>query len=113
MIIQILISLFVLFAISRVWLRYNDGSISLVGTFVWSILWIGLGVVVWEPNITTTLASMIGVGRGVDALVYLSIVVLFYGLFRVYVKMEFLEHEITSLVRNKALREAQRNTHES
>jgi len=110
MIIQLLITLFVLFAISRVWLRYNDGSLSLVSSFFWSIIWMGLGVVVWVPNITTSFADLIGVGRGADALVYISVVILFYGLFRVYVKLEFIEHEITSLVRNNALKEGKNQT---
>lgn len=105
MVVQLLITAFVLFAISRVWLRFNDGSISLVSSFFWSLIWVGLGIVVWEPSITTSIADLIGVGRGADALVYISIVILFYGLFRVYVKLEFIEHEITSLVRNNALKE--------
>lgn len=58
----------------------------------------------WWPKISDIIAHKIGVGRGVDALVYVSIVGLFYGMFRLYVKMEFLEHELTSLVRSLALK---------
>lgn len=112
MILQILITLFVLFAISRVWLRYRDGSIGIFGTMIWSILWVAIGAIVWWPVVTTEFARLIGVKRGVDAVVYFSIIVLFYGLFRVYVKMEFLEHELTSLVRNLALREGDKASSE-
>ena len=41
---------------------------------------------------------------GVNALVDFSIVGLLYGMFRLYVKLEFMEHEITGLVRTMALR---------
>ncbi len=109
MIIQLLVSLFVLFALSRVWLRYRDGSISMFGTLAWSALWIVVTIFVWVPNISERIARAIGIGRGVDVLVYSSIIVLFYGLFRLYVKLEFVEHEMTSLVRAMALRDAKKD----
>ncbi|MBI2984442.1 MAG: DUF2304 family protein [Candidatus Kerfeldbacteria bacterium] len=108
MMLQILITLFVFFAISRVWLRYRDGSIGVLGTAMWTLLWLLIAGVAWWPAVTTQLAHLVGVKRGVDAVVYLSIVVLLYGLFRLYVKLEFIEHELTSLVRNLALREGDR-----
>ncbi len=105
MLIKLLVTLFVLFAVSRVFLRFRDGSMGLVGMIGWSLLWIGIEVFVWLPKVSDAFAHLIGVGRGVDALVYVSIVGLFYGMFRLYVKMESIEHEITNLVRNIALRE--------
>lgn len=104
MFIKIIVSAFVLFALSRVWLRHRDAAIGLVGTGLWSLLWIGIGVFVWWPKVSDYLAHRIGIGRGVDALVYLSIVGLFFGMFRLYVKMEFMEHELTGLVRAMALK---------
>lgn len=74
------------------------------GMGLWSALWIAIGIFVWWPNVSDIIAHKIGVGRGVDALVYISIVGLFYGMFRLYVKMEFMEHEVTSLVRAMALK---------
>ncbi len=105
MMLKIIATLFVLFAISRVWLRYRDGQIGVIGTVLWSFIWLAIGGVVWWPAVTTVLAKSVGVGRGVDALVYLSIVSLFYAIFRLYVKLEFIEHELTSLVRNLALKD--------
>ncbi len=104
MFIKILVSAFVLFAISRVWLRYRDGAIGMFGVTLWSLLWLAIGGFVWWPKVTDFFAQKIGIGRGVDALVYISIVGLFYGMFRLYVKMEFLEHEITDLTRKLAIR---------
>lgn len=105
MIVQLVVTLFVLFAFSRVWLRYRDGSLGLFAATLWSAIWIGLGVVVWIPQVTDILAKKIGIGRGADALVYISIVGLVYGVFRLYIKMEFIEHELTSLVRALAIQD--------
>lgn len=103
MFIKVFVTAFVLFAMSRVWLRYRDGAIGMFGTWLWSLLWAGIGVFVWWPKVSDYFAKTIGIGRGVDALVYISIVGLFYGMFRLYVKLEFIEHELTSLVRTMAI----------
>lgn len=105
MAIQLIVSLFALFAITRVWLRYRDGSIGLLGMSVWGLLWLAITGFVWWPGLSDIVAHSVGVGRGVDAIVYISIVALFYGLFRLYVRLEFVEHELTSLVRSLALRD--------
>lgn len=118
MIIKIVISLFVLFAASRVYLRYRDGSIKFIVFVLWIVLWGGVAFFVWWPKFSDIIATRVGVGRGVDVLVYISIVALFYAVFRLYIKLEFIEHEITSLVRNIALkdqnsRDRDKNNHES
>lgn len=111
MILKFIVTLFVLFAVSRVILRYRDGSMGIGGAVLWTLVWLGVEVLIWIPKTTDVFAQKIGIGRGADALLFFSIVALFYGLFRVYVKMENIEHEITSLVRAIALREAvQRQT---
>lgn len=105
MLIKILVSLFILFAVSRAWLRYRDRSLGAFGVILWTILWFGVAAFTWWPQLSDQIAKFIGVGRGYDALVFLSILALFYGFFRLYIKVEYIEHEITSLVRALALRE--------
>ena len=105
MVIQIVIILFTLFVISRAFLRYKEKNISLIEFILWALLWIGIIIAALLPQTTTFLAKILGVGRGVDAVLYLAIIVLFYGLFRLYIKQEHIEHEITKIVRHIALKE--------
>ena len=112
MTIKIIITLFALFAISRAYLRYRDGSIKFFGFIVWTIIWAAVTFFAWWPKFSDLIANSIGVGRGVDALVYLSIVALFYGMFRIYVKIQFIEHEITSLVRNLAMNKKKKESND-
>lgn len=105
MLIKLFVTLFVLFAVSRAYLRYREAALGFGGLMFWSLIWIAVEAVVWWPGFTDTIAKKIGVSRGVDALVYLSITLLFYGIFRLYIKTEFLEREITSLVRSMAIKE--------
>jgi len=66
----------------------------------------GVAVVVIDPNLTQRVARVLGVGRGVDAVFYLTIVLLFYLVFRVHKRMRGLERQITELVRKLAIMSA-------
>lgn len=104
MAIKIIIVVFTVFALSRVFLRFREKRVTLVEFLIWSVLWVGITVAAILPQTTTFIADILGVGRGVDAVIYLALLVLFYGMFRLYVKMEHIEQEITQIVRTVALR---------
>ncbi|KKQ78889.1 MAG: hypothetical protein UT01_C0057G0002 [Candidatus Daviesbacteria bacterium GW2011_GWA1_38_7] len=108
--IQIVLLVFILFAISRVLLRIKEKVISTQVGFFWFLIWLAAFVGVILPGTTTKLASYFGVGRGVDVIVYLSLALLFYLVFRIYVMIEDLRHEITYLIRQLAL---QNSSHSS
>jgi hypothetical protein len=103
--LQLVLSIFLLFAISRVWLRFKEGTIN-SGTFLfWLGLW-GLTLFsIFYPDFTAYWARLLGVGRGADALIYFSIILLFYLIFRTNVMMENLREEISRLVREMALKD--------
>ena len=98
-IIQILLILFALFAFSRVVLRARDRKLGRREFVFWSIVWIGVLLVGFLPNITTFFADIFGVGRGIDLIVYLSIIVLFYFIFRLYIKVESIKKDVIKIVR--------------
>jgi small membrane protein len=95
---------FAIFALSRSYLRIKHGNESVFEFIMWAILWIGIIIVVLFPNILSLPARLLGIGRGVDVLVYFGIIILFYSIYRIYSKIERLEQEITSLTRASALR---------
>tara|TARA_Y100000310_G_C20207848_1_gene589902 strand:+ start:87 stop:416 length:330 start_codon:yes stop_codon:yes gene_type:complete len=102
--IQITILLFALFAISRVFLRFKDKSITLQALFFWIMIWFGIILVTILPKTATFLTVLFGVGRGADLLIYLSIILLFYLVFRIYVKIDNTNKEITKIVRKESLK---------
>lgn len=106
--LQIFGILFALFALSRAILRYNDKSIKGNELFFWSIIWLGVIIIALFPSIFVTLSRLLGIGRGVDILLYLGMLLLFYLLFRFYVRMEAQQKEITALVREVALQNAKK-----
>lgn len=108
LLIQIIIILFILFAILGVISKFRKREINIKGLIFWLVIWTGAGIVILLPNVTSYLASILGVGRGVDVIIYLSIVVIFYLIFRIGIKLEFIEHEITKIVRHLTIRETEK-----
>ena len=107
--IQILLISFVIFAISRVYLRLKEKVITTRVAFFWFLIWTAALVGVSLPATTTRIADFFGVGRGVDIIVYISLALLFYLIFRIYVMIEDLRHQITYLVREIALSGSSKN----
>jgi len=101
--IQVFLSIVLLFAISRVYLRLKDKVLS-IGEFLFWISVFSFALVgVIEPQFTTYIAQMVGIGRGTDVVIYISIVLLFYLVFRTNVLIENTRHDITKLVRKISL----------
>jgi small membrane protein len=102
--IQIFLVLFFFFAILKVAGRYRAGDIPLSAAVAWIIFWLAAAVIVIIPNSTAYFAKIFGIGRGADLVVYLSLALLFFIIFRLMVKVEKLNKEITVLVRQMALK---------
>ncbi len=101
---QVIISIFILFFLSRVFLRFKDQTISGSAIVGWTVFWVAVATVVWQPGLSDKLALIFGIRRGTDVVIIASILALFYALFRTYVQFEMLEREVTRLVRAMALK---------
>lgn len=103
--IQIILLVFFLFAWSRVLKNYRLGEIKLKELIIWSVFWLVAGVVVIVPNSTNTIAKFVGIGRGADLVVYASLALIFYILFRIFYRLETIEKNITKITREIALKD--------
>jgi len=108
--IQIIFALFILFAASRVILRFKDGEIHLGALIFWLIVWTGATLAVIFPDKTSQLAKLLGIGRGADIIIYLSLALLFYLVFRQNVLIENLETKISQLIREITLQDAKKDS---
>jgi len=84
--------------------RKRDGSLGMRSAIFWIFFWLLGNIAVWWPNSTTMFANRLGIGRGSDFVIYISIAVLFYLLFMVHIKMERVSREVTKVVRDRALK---------
>ena len=91
----------------RIRQAYNSGkrphTKMCAGIFIIAVV-----VVAFIPNATSYFSSFLGIGRGIDFVVYLSILLLFYLIFRIYVRLEALNSSITKLTRAIAIQRGQK-----
>ena len=97
---QIIAIVIVLFFVIRLIGQKRKNSISRTEFYLWLFFWIfsGLGIV-FLKSIDSLVAYLGFSSTGIDVLLYLAIAVLFYLLFRIRIKMEKIEKDITTLVR--------------
>lgn len=107
--IQIILIVFSLFAFSRAFLQMRNRKFSVREFFFWGIIWIGVFGISIAPAISGQIAHFFGINRGVDFLIYLSVVALFYFNFKLYVELDSLKQEITKLTRYIAIGEGNKN----
>jgi small membrane protein len=103
---QIIVIIFCLYVALRVGQKTKSRGLNRRWGFFWLVFWLGVGLVVALPWTTSLLATRLGVTRGVDLVVYVAVIALFYFVFRLTVKIERLEGNITKLVREVALERA-------
>lgn len=97
--LQIIVSLFVLLVVTRLFKKYRDNTLLIWEFLGWLGIWAVILVAFWLPQTASYLASIFGIGRGVDLALYLAILLIFYLIFRLYLKLDRQQYEITKLVR--------------
>ena len=105
--IQFVITLFAVFAVYRAYRAFFADILDRRKFLMWSCFWTAVVIVIYLPQTTDFVAKILGVGRGVDVVLYISILVLFYGLFQQSRKVDKLERSLTELVRQLAIKDRQ------
>jgi len=76
-----------------------------VATF-WMVIWASAaGALIW-PNATLILARALGIGRGTDLVLYVSVFGMLAGFFYTYTRFRRMDRMLTVLVRELALEQA-------
>jgi hypothetical protein len=103
--IQIIILIILFGAVLRAILRFKEKAIKPNELLFWLGLWIIGGAIVLFPEISSRLASHLGVGRGADLVVYLALILIFYLIFRLMVATDRLDQDITKITSAIALKD--------
>ena len=107
--IQIILVAFAVFALARTVVQMRRRHIPFVWGGTLSLVWVATIAVVLLPKTTDLLAARVGIGRGADLVVYVMLVVLLYVVFRLVMRLQSIERDITRLVRHRALEEFEKN----
>jgi len=107
-IFQIIILVFIAVVIYKAIKRFIKKEISLWLLVVWIGFWSGVCIIALFPVLIERAAHLTGIGRGVDLIIYLALLICFYILFKLIVKQQKLEKDFVALVRKVALDKAEK-----
>jgi len=108
MVIQFILIIFIILVLIRIFSRFRNQDITGQEFFLWLIFWLVVGTAVMFPQKTDLIAKLVGVSRGADLLMYLSVLVLFFIVFKILVKLEKINRNLTKIVRNLAIDKPQK-----
>ena len=75
----------------------------------WGLLWIAAAVAIARPELTAIVARALGIGRGTDLVLYVFILATVFGFFAMYVRLRRMESDLTKIVRELAMRGAEKD----
>jgi hypothetical protein len=97
---QIIALIIIAFFISRLFWQKQKNHIGFNEFLFWLIFWIVSAVLIISLKIIDKLVSDLGFsGSGIEVLLYLSVASLFYLVFRLRLKLEKIEKDITKIVK--------------
>lgn len=104
-IIKIFSVFFGLMVISKTYLNFKKGKESLTMFLFWSTTWFLIILLSFFPNIIDKIILATHSERvGIGTFLGMAIVFLFFVIYRVYIKADRIEKELTKLIREDALK---------
>jgi len=100
---QIIVLILSIVAILAATYRFRNNAFSNSNYLLWLITWILIIIIALFPNITSFIANTFGFGRGLDAILVLATILIFYILFKLYNKIEDQRRRINQLVSQLAV----------
>lgn len=100
---QLFLSIVVLWILIQTLVRTLKERLPFFFNIAWFCFWILSLLVINNTELTSKVANSIGIGRGADLIIYLSIIGLFFILYRLYLQQLATDRAITKLIRRIAL----------
>jgi hypothetical protein len=93
---------------SRALLRLAGGARPRWWLLLSAAIWLAAAITILVPDLTTGIAHTLGIGRGADLLIYIVAILFIASFFFFYNRYRRLEAELTRLVRQLAIDQAER-----
>jgi hypothetical protein len=104
LIFQIFFIFFSLIAIYIGFQRKKQNLLDSKGFIFFTVFWILVILVVAWPESSNKIARILGIGRGSDLIIYVALCAISFVLFKINMKIEKINRDITKLVRKDAIK---------
>ena len=103
LLIQYVVILLVLLVLFKSFINLGKRKISIL-TFIFILLLLEiLMIFVFVPGIVVAISELLNIERGKDFMIYSAIAILFYLIFRTYIKIELLDRDLSKLIKKISL----------
>ena len=83
--------------------RYLKGKNSIFTTVLWTLFWIIVTIFSLFPNSSNQFAKLVGITRGLDFIIILVFIILFYTVLRLYFIVDKLQNDLNTVVKQVAI----------
>jgi len=105
-IFQIFVPLVALVFVISLFIHYRKEKSPLSVTVISMLFWIAVGFfAIWPDKISNTIASAFGIKSNINAVIFFSLGIIFFILFKIYNLIKEQEKSITLLTRKLALKD--------
>lgn len=102
MVYPIVFSFIALVAIIYLYQRISQNK-SPMSYILWGIIWFFIIIFAFVPELSSHIAGFFGISRGLDFLVIVATLLMFYLIFKLYMRIDKLQQDMTKIVREIAL----------
>lgn len=102
--IQVIAAAVAIIYVVRVLALWKTKKMSTSGAVLWLVVWGGVLFVIFATPVLNRISVWIGVGRAVDLVVYAAIILAFYLVFQLNMRVSRLEKDLTKVVRKVAMK---------
>jgi hypothetical protein len=101
---QLIALIIILFFLSRLFIQKRKKQIGANEFAFWLVFWLlAAGAIIFLKRIDALVAELGFSGTGIEVLFYAGVIILFYLIFRLRLRLERMERDITKIVRNLAI----------
>jgi hypothetical protein len=101
---QLIALIIIVFFLARLFMQKKKKQVSANEFYFWLIFWVlAAAAIVFIKRIDSLVARFGFSGTGIEVLFYVGVIMLFYLIFRLRLRMERIERDITEIVKNSAI----------
>lgn len=93
----------------NLFVQLSKKNIEVSHSIKWFVAWMSMIVIAIEPEIANRLANLFGIGRGADLIMYGAFIFLFFLIFKILLRLNKMDKQISKLVTHIAVKDAKKN----
>ena len=102
---QVILILLAIISLAFVYHRLRHKKTTPATFGLWIVVWIVILFFAFNPHTSDPIADVFGIGRGIDLLLIIGLLLSLYMNFRLYIKFDDLNQQINELVRALAIKD--------